>query len=282
MWFRFCLHAVLFKFFARFLLQFFQNKVFFFVAMGFRHSASFFFWQGLEHSCDWCFFTEAFFFSQGCYVLFATECCFFNVLAMFFFARSLRFFFVASFFLRWTLFFLQVVLCFVAKGFVFLFAFGFVLFLYELGFLSFFLIGVLCRFQVFFFLNKMFFVSQVPMFVKEFFFFEKVFFKGFFLRFVFSKRDLLFQSRCFLKGCCCCFPHFLQGLFSSFCVFHVVFHSFSLFFVFKIFSFHIFLQRKTFFKFFFFGFTLKKKQNYKQKRGRLLTKKRVFLTKFFL
>ena len=33
----------------------------------------------------------------------------------------------------------------------------------------FFLLGVLCRFQGFF-LNKMFFVSQVPMFVKEFFF----------------------------------------------------------------------------------------------------------------
>ena len=142
MLFRFCLHAVLFKFFARFLLQcFFETKVFFLLQGVFVILQVFFFGKGLNTLATGVFFlTEAFFLAQGCYVLFATECCFFNVLAMFFFARSLRFFFLLQvfFFALDSVFFFASGSVFVAKGFVFLFAFGFVLFLYELGFVSFF------------------------------------------------------------------------------------------------------------------------------------------------
>ena len=118
---------------------FFSKQRFFFVARGFRHSASFFFGKGLNTLAIGVFFLpRLFFFAQGCYVLFATECCFFNVLAMFFFfARSLRFFVASFFFLRWNLcffffckwfcvllprvlcFFLLLVLCYFFMNLVF-------------------------------------------------------------------------------------------------------------------------------------------------------------------
>ena len=257
MWFRFCLHAVLFKFFARFFVAiFFKTKVFFFCCSGFSSFCKFFFFLARAWTLlRLVFFSYRgfFFFAQGCYVLFATECCFFQCSCnVFFFCKEFAFFFCCKFFFcaglcffcKWFCVLLPRVLCFFLLLVLCYFFMNLVLcrFFFTRGFVS---------FSRFFFWIKCFLFRRFPCLSKSFFlkvFFQRFFWKGLF----FSKGTFLFQSSFFLKkSCCCCFPHFLQGFFSSFCVFHVVFFIvFHCFLYSKSFRLTFFCKEKLFWSFF--------------------------------
>ena len=158
---------VLLLFFHKFFVSAFVLQSVFFERV-FVFSASFFWWrQGVLHVCD-CFL-QVFIFSQGCYIFFCRRLfvqwvlcgvcrgfvffvvlscffCVFSFAGVFFLQWSFVFFFVGSFSFFFCIFFalVSVFLCkwffvfFFAKSFVCLLAFGFVLFLFTLGFVLFF------------------------------------------------------------------------------------------------------------------------------------------------